>query len=115
MKLRIINKTRNSSLGEQIGLAHSFLQRWVGLLPHSFLPLGQGLFFPSCRSVHTFGMRLDLDILVLDCKLRVLKVYAPLKPNHLILPKKRGDAILEVARGTIAESGTREGDQLAVC
>ncbi len=61
-------------LGFEVPVATTGLSRLLGL---AFLPrarAGAGLLIPGCRSVHTFGMRFDLDLLFLDGEGRVLDI-----------------------------------------
>jgi uncharacterized membrane protein (UPF0127 family) len=64
--LRFRGLERADLLGFEVPVATTGLSRLLGL---TFLPrarAGAGLLIPGCRSVHTFGMRFDLDLLFLD-------------------------------------------------
>lgn len=41
------------------------------------------LLLPRCRSIHTFGMRFDLDVWFLDADWRVLRHVAALPPRRV--------------------------------
>jgi uncharacterized membrane protein (UPF0127 family) len=45
---------------------------------------GEGLLIPRCRSVHTFGMRLALDLVFLDADGRVVELRREVPPCRLI-------------------------------
>ena len=72
-------------------------ERTRGLLD---LDLGEneGLLLPRCRSVHTFGMRFVIDVVLLDREWRPVRVIA-MRPGRLLLPRPRVRHVLEVAAG----------------
>ena len=67
-------------LGHRVRVARGLRGRLLGL---ALLPrerAGAGLLIPRCRSVHTFGMRFDIDVTFLDPKgepLRELRSVPP--------------------------------------
>jgi len=68
------------------------------LLGLARLPLeraGSGLLIPRCASVHTFGMRFDLDVVFLDGAGRPLLRRCAVPPRRL-LAHPRARAVLEI-------------------
>jgi uncharacterized membrane protein (UPF0127 family) len=49
--------------GRRLAVATTWTERLVGLLPLRDLPADHGLLLPRCRSVHTFGMRFEVDLM----------------------------------------------------
>ena len=47
-----------------------------------------GLCFPKCNSIHTFFMRIPIDVIMTDKNYNILYIFNNLKPNKIILPKK---------------------------
>lgn len=79
--------------------AETFWKRFRGfMLKRS---ANYALLFDKCKSVHTFFMRFDLDIVYLDDKKRVVKVIRSLKPFRIVLPVKNAVSILEIPSGVI--------------
>jgi uncharacterized membrane protein (UPF0127 family) len=58
--------------------------RLVGLAWLDDLPAGCGLLIPRCSSVHTFGMRFELDLDFLDDDGRVLRRAAAVPPRRMV-------------------------------
>lgn len=56
---------------------------------------GPGLLIPRCSSVHTFGMRFELDLYFLDESGRVIAVKRRV-PSRRIVWKRGACAVLEV-------------------
>lgn len=53
------------------------------------------LCFPKCNSVHTFFMKLPIDIIMLDKNKKVINIINSIKPYKIIFPKKNVYYILE--------------------
>jgi uncharacterized membrane protein (UPF0127 family) len=68
----------------QIRIARNFTERARGLLFAEPLPAGHFLYIPSCRAVHTFGMRYPLTVIFFDQGNHVLRVYQKVKPWRII-------------------------------
>lgn len=81
-------------------------ERARGLLGRAEPAPGEGLFLGGCRSVHTFGMRFAIDALVLDANLEVVRVVT-MPPGRVLLPRRGGRHVLEVAAGSRVRSGDR--------
>lgn len=60
--------------------AESFLDRLFGLMLKSPCQVNEPLGFRHCRSIHTFFMRCDIAVFVLDSSDRVLAIDSPVKP-----------------------------------
>ncbi|MEM8748149.1 MAG: DUF192 domain-containing protein [Actinomycetota bacterium] len=67
------------------------------------------LLLPSCRWVHTFGMRFDLDVAFLDGEGRVLSTRR-MKRQRLGLPVPAARTVIEAEAGAFARWGLRPGD-----
>jgi uncharacterized membrane protein (UPF0127 family) len=68
--------------GRTVRVATDFHSRLLGLAGLDAEEAGPGLLIPRCASVHTFGMRFDLDVLFLDrCDLPLAR--------HLGVPSRR--------------------------
>jgi uncharacterized membrane protein (UPF0127 family) len=66
---------------------------------------------PRTRAVHTFGMRMAIDVAVCDQDLTVLGVTT-LRPYRMSLPRRRGRSIIEAQAGAFERWGLRPGDHL---
>ncbi len=94
-----------------VEVAASLRQRTVGLLGRRAVPVA--LLLHPCSSVHSIGMRIDLEVAYLDRDLHVLEVtHLPRWRVHL--PRRRAAAVLEGARGTLTAIGLRPGSRLGV-
>ena len=67
------------------------------------------LLLDRTRSIHTFGMRLPISVVLLDREL-VVRSVRPVRPRRLLLPRPRIRHILECAEGV----DLRPGDRLRI-
>ncbi|HOK46545.1 MAG TPA: DUF192 domain-containing protein [Bryobacteraceae bacterium] len=107
MALRIRNITRGAELACAADVADTSRKRRTGLLKHTSLPAGEGLWIVPCEGVHTFGMQFPIDVLFLDRKRKVLKIRANMPRGCL-----SAHSVLELPAGTAEATGTQPGDQL---
>ena len=110
-KLRVRNQSKNTLLADRAGIADTSRKRKVGLLKHTRLEPGEGLWITPCEAVHTIGMKFPIDVLFLDRKRRVLKVRKDM-PRWRMSACLWGHSVLELPSGTAAATETAVGDQL---
>jgi uncharacterized protein len=82
-----------------------------GLLGRTGLPAGHALVIAPTSMVHTFFMRFPIDILIVSRDGVVLKAVARV-PARRIVGAWRGFAVVEMAAGSLAGTGTAVGDAL---
>jgi uncharacterized membrane protein (UPF0127 family) len=79
----------------RVAVAVSRRERMRGL--REGLPVGcDGMLFPRTRSVHTFGMRVPLRVVLLDREGAVVRDRV-VPPGRVVLPRLRVRAVLELA------------------
>ena len=107
------NQTRNTLLGADIDVADTSEKRRVGLLKHTRLEPGTGLWITPCESVHTFFMKFPIDLIYLDKK-RIVRKVRHAVPAWRLSACLTAHSILELPAGTIKASGTLPGDELQI-
>ena len=108
------NPRTGAVLAQRIERAATPLARLRGLLGRRSLPEGEALLIEPCDSIHTFFMRFAIDAAFLSRELRVVRAIPGLKPWRATRPHRAASLVVELPQGTLARTGTREGDQLAV-
>ncbi len=86
-------------------------RRMRGLLGRS--SCDGALLLRPARSVHTVGMRFDLDIAHLDAEMRVVRT-ARMVPQRFGRPVRGARAVLEAEAGSFERWGLAVGDELVV-
>ncbi len=109
--MRVTNVTRNTLLADAADVANTSTKRRQGLLKHTSLPKGEGLWISPCEAVHTFFMKFPIDIVYLDKKKRVRKIR-PSMPQWRLSACLKAHSVLELPAGMAAETQTEVGDQL---
>lgn len=111
MRFRVTNLTRGTLIGDAITSAESSAERRTGLLKHTRLEEGAGLWIVPCEAVHTFFMKFPLDLIYLDRKRRVRALRRNVLPWRfsICLP---AHSIIELPVGTIDRTATQTGDEL---
>ena len=97
-----------------IRTADGFARRFAGLIGRSGLPPGQALLIPSCRSIHTIGMRFAIDVAFLRAE-TVVAVYERVPPFRIVRAPgtpRAEIAALELAAGQARRLGIRPGSRL---
>ncbi|HET6997696.1 MAG TPA: DUF192 domain-containing protein [Solirubrobacterales bacterium] len=84
--------------GLTVPVARGRASRLLGLAGLDLAEAGAGLLIPRCSSVHTFGMRFDLDLVFLGPDERPLAVRLDVPPRRLVW-RRGAAAVLEIPSG----------------
>ena len=112
MRYRVTNLTRKMLLANRVIRADTFSSRFRGLMGVRQLSAGEGLHIDPCTGIHTFFMRIPIDVLFLDLSHEIVEVLHVLEPWKMTRIYFRARSVLELAAGTIRASGTCPGDRL---
>ena len=93
-------------LGREVPVAGGLRSRLLGLAFVTCDRAGAGLLIPRCRSVHTFGMRFEIDVVFLDSHGRALREAVAVPPRRIVACPGAA-AVLELPAGVCAEGLTR--------
>ena len=99
-------------LASRVERAATPIERIRGLLGRESLPDGDALLIEPCTSIHTFFMRFPIDAAFLSRDFRVIRAISRLKPWRATRFHPRAAMVVELPGGTLARTGTREGDLL---
>jgi uncharacterized protein len=92
-RLHALPRRRVGDLAVPVALG--FRSRLLGLAGLRLEEAGPGLLVPRCASVHTFGMRFELDLVFLDHDGRPLATRVRVPPRRLAW-HRGADAVLEI-------------------
>ena len=99
-------------LATNIHVAGTFWERLRGLVGRDGVDEGEAMLFERARQVHTFGMRVPLDVVFCDRDWRVVHVVQHMSPNRVTRFVPAAHFVVELAAG--ASAGLGEGDRLLV-
>jgi uncharacterized protein len=113
---QILNRTRDQVLADRAELARSFWARGRGLMGRAALPVGYALIIYPESSIHTFFMRIPIDVLFVGRDGRVVALREAMPPNRPFagVAPWRGLYVIELPAGVIAATSSVVGDQLDV-
>jgi uncharacterized membrane protein (UPF0127 family) len=114
MGFKIRNLTKNTMICEKASVADSFWKRAKGLMFQKGWEDFDGLLLSPCRSIHTFGMRMEIDVCFLDPEHMIMKSLDALGPWRSAQGGRYSHATLELPAGTLARTGTGTGDRLGL-
>ena len=114
--VEITNQTRDCILAARGELARSFWARGRGLMGRASLPESYALIILPESSIHTFFMRVPIDVLFVDWSDKVIGLRAAMPPSRPFagVAPWRGRYVIEMPAGVIAATGTALGDQLVL-
>jgi uncharacterized membrane protein (UPF0127 family) len=110
--MKLVHKASGAVLASQISRAVTLKARLIGLLGRNAFPEGEALVLEPCSSIHTFFMQFPIDAAFLSNDGRVLKLYESLQPWRATRIHPSAALVVELPAGTLARTGTREGDRL---
>jgi hypothetical protein len=106
MRRVVLHDPRGGHLNVEVAISRR--ERTRGLLGRTAVEPGTALLLPDARSVHTFGMRFDIRIALLDKSYRIVDVR-DMPPRRIIFPRRGVRHVLECAPGV----DLRKGDVLS--
>lgn len=107
------NRRTGLPVATRLIAAFDSTSRRQGLLGRSGLGEEQGMVLAPCSSVHTAFMTFPIDLIFLSRDGRVLRVAANVPPWRIRL-HWRAFAVVELAGGALARTGTTRGDLVEV-
>ncbi len=104
------NLTRKTTITSDLKIVDSLADRIFGLLKKSN---PRSLLFNTRFGLHTFGLRRQIDVLVLSDDLKVVKTRQNLKPNRLFFWSPLFSIVIELPENSIKYSNTTTEDLLS--
>ncbi|NCC53168.1 MAG: DUF192 domain-containing protein [Spartobacteria bacterium] len=91
----------------RLEIADTFVKRLTGLLRHTGLAPEAAMFFPDCRSIHTFFMRFSIDVAFLSRDYTIVEIHPDVGPERIVSCRDRaGCHVLEA--NAMSMAGTLE-------
>jgi uncharacterized protein len=109
IRMKLINKTKNTTIAENIIEAKSLKDQSMGLLKYK---TPTAMLIKTRFGIHTFFMKYPIDVLVLDKQNRIAQIKENLQPNKLFVWNPKYETILELPLGAIKQSKTQLHDQI---
>ena len=91
--------------------ANNFKQRLIGLMGKKNIE--KGMFFPHCNSIHTFFMKEEIDVLMLNKNNKIIYTYSNFKKNKVIY-KRNCKKVIELPKNTINKHNIKVNNQIKI-
>lgn len=95
-------------------IARDFFSRFMGLMGRTSLSDDEAIVFPKCDSIHTFFMRIPIDVVMLDRDGKVVGIDEAMKPWRMMLPRRGVKHIVEMKAFRSRELGIVPGRVLEI-
>lgn len=107
---KVVLKKNGQPILDNCFIATSFFSRFLGLMGKKSLSENFAVYFPRCSSIHTFFVRIPLDVIFVDANKKVIKIIESLQPWKVIPPIKGAKDVFEMKTGEIKRLGFSMGD-----
>ena len=101
----MIKEDSNKVVGQHILVANSFFTRFKGLMLKKELRAGEGLLLNKTKQIHTFWMRIPIDVVYLKkldtTKYEIIALQENMKPWKIGKLYKGANHVLELKTGQI--------------
>jgi uncharacterized membrane protein (UPF0127 family) len=111
--MRLARGTTGVLLAADVREARTIGARMRGLMGRGVMP-GDGLLIKPADSIHTFFMRMPIDLIFLAADGTVLKLCEAVKPWRIRLMPRHAAAVLEMAAGFIGRHALVSGERLVL-
>lgn len=109
----LVNLDSGLEVAARVRIAGDSAARRQGLRGVRSLERDAGLWIMPCEAIHTFGLRIPIDVLFLDRDFTVRKLHSGMPPWRISVCL-RASSVVEMRAGVLADSNTKVGDRLAV-
>ncbi len=106
-----MTNSQGKVLADRADIADTSAKRRTGLLKHTKLDPGEGLWIAPTEGVHTFGMKFPIDVIFLTKSKKILKIRSNMDRRRISL-SLRAHSVLELPAGTVEQTGTVVGEIL---
>lgn len=101
----------NKSISNEIIEAKTLKDNAIGLISKNSK---QGIFIKTRFGIHTFGMKREIDVLVLSSNHQIVKIKSKLGVNRIFTWNPKYKLVLELPKGLVEENDLKVGDKLTI-
>jgi uncharacterized protein len=99
-------------IARRIFTADNFIQRSLGLILRKPLEYGEAFLIKDCRSIHTIGMRYNIDVLFIDKNSRVIASFKDVSPWRITPFVSDASSAIEFRSGFAETQLPHEGEKI---
>lgn len=106
---KLINKTNDKEVLSKLNRANTFITRFIGLMGKTINP-NEGLLIKPCSSIHTFFMKMEIDVIFLDKNNQVIHKISNMQKRKISPVIKGAKSVIEGYPGVF--DSTNVGDMI---
>jgi len=106
------NKKNNEILATKIKTANNPFSRMIGLLGKDKLDTGEALHIIPCKSIHSFFMKFEFDVVFIDKNKQIKHIINSMQPWRVSKICFDSYSVLEMPAGILNSTKTIAGDFL---
>jgi len=107
----LVNKTKSRVLAEDIEEAKTIWKKAKGLIGRIGIDSNYAMIIHDCQGIHTWLMRFEIDVIMLDRDRRVIEKIRNIKPWRVTDIRKERKYVIEKKASSLPE-WLEIGDQL---
>lgn len=104
----------NERIAVNIKVADTFFKRLKGLMLKKNFFDGDGLILYPCKQIHTFGMRINIDVIYIDKDMKVVDIEKSVKKNKFGKRRPKSYYVVELPEGTLVKYEVKIGDTVII-
>jgi len=104
----------NKIIATQIVQADSFEKKLLGLMFKKTMNKGEGIIFENSNWIHTFFMRIPIDVLYVNKKNIIVEIQQGLEPWRFCGPRFKANTVIELWPGAVKENDIICGGTISV-
>lgn len=108
--MKVYNSSNNTLIADRVKMADNIVTRTFGLIPRKSLEIGEGLIIKPCYSIHTFFMRIAIDVIFIKKSGEIVGLYSNVKPYRILPIHFSSHYVLELPSGEILAKKIKKGD-----
>ncbi len=112
--MELINLTNGIVIAEKTIPAYSFFKRLKGLMFTSSFPEGYAVHIQPCRSIHTYFMKYEIDVLYLNNDMEIIAAESYVRPGTVGKHHKGTTSVIEIPAGTIHKTKIKPGQVVQI-
>ncbi len=109
--MKLVNLNNKILIAKEAKIASGLKDQLFGLL---IKENPRALIFYTNFGIHSFGMKENIDLIVLNSQKKVVKLKASFKPNNVFFWNPIYGTLIELPEGTIRKTKTKIGDRIAL-
>ncbi|AOM83866.1 DUF192 domain-containing protein [Salisediminibacterium beveridgei] len=109
--MKVIRKDNGQLIANDVRRAETFWSRLRGLTFTKAVNEQSGLYLSPCRSIHTWFMKIPIDVVYLDAEDVVVATECSLAPWKMGMHAKGAKKVVELAEGKVTAEKIQPGQQ----